>query len=313
MRESRVEVQIQSMEHFTKISDYLTMIGRPPSEHPLFYICPIERKMSRDNPVNFPPFTTDFYAISLKKLVRGTMGYGRTKFDFEHGTLVFLGPRQILSATNVEVEDWGYSVVFHEDFIRGHHLTQKIKSYRFFEYSANEALHLSPREEQTLISVFENMEAEYHNNQDEFSREIIISHLETLLKYSNRFYKRQFINREPLNADLATRFSTELNHYFSAGLIEKQGPPTIQWLARKLSLSPRYMSDSLKAATGKSALDHINGFLIDEAKNLLLEPNSTIAQTAYKLGFEYPQYFSRLFKKKVGMTPTGFRNQFFMN
>ena len=191
------------MQHFSRISDYLAIAGRPPAEHPLFFISPIA---GRQSPVSFPPFTTDFYVISLKKLIRGTVGYGRTKYDFEHGTLVFLSPRQTLSASGLEVEDWGYSLIIHEDFIKGHRLAQKIKSYRFFEYSANEALHLSPREEQTLISVFRNIETEYRNNQDEFSKDIIIAHLETILKYSNRFYKRQFLNREPLNTDLAAVF-----------------------------------------------------------------------------------------------------------
>ena len=196
-----------------------------------------------------------------------------------------------------------YHITFHKDFIQGTALYDQMKKYHFFEYRVNEALHLSPKEEVQLKSIFRNIEEEYHNNQDEFSKEIILSQLETLLKYSDRYYKRQFLNRKTINQTMLSRFTEVLNEYFEEGNLLNKGVPTVDWLAGKLEVSHRYMSDMIKAETGKTAIDQINLFLIEEAKNLLLAPNASISETAYQLGFEYPQYFSRLFKKKTGMSP----------
>lgn len=194
----------------------------------------------------------------------------------------------------------------HEDFIQGLDIRKQIKNYGFFNYNVNEALHLSPKEEQTIKSIFKSIEQEYYNNQDEFSKQIIVSHLETLLKYSDRFYKRQFLHREELNKDLVTRFKDVLNDYFERGQQLENGIPSVEWLAEQLGVSHRHMSDSMKAATGKTAVDQINLYLVEEAKNLLLAPDASISETAYHLGFEYPQYFSRLFKKKTGLSPKAY-------
>ena len=169
----------------------------------------------------------------------------------------------------------------HEDFIQGLDIRKQIKNYGFFNYNVNEALHLSPKEEQTIKSIFKSIELEYHNNQDEFSKQIIVSHLETLLKYSDRFYKRQFLHREELNKDLVTRFKDVLNDYFESRQQLENGIPSIEWLAEQLGVSHRHMSDSMKAATGKTAVDQINLYLVEEAKNLLLAPDASISETAY--------------------------------
>ena len=244
-----------------------------------------------------------FYSISFKNIVEGELLYGRTKYDCEKGSMLFVAPNQSMIMKNIVISKESWHIAFHKDYLNGYDLFNKIKKYNFFNYNVNEALHLSPKEEKIMKSVFENIYLEYHNNQDEFSKEIIISHLEALLKYADRFYKRQFINRETINKALFTRFQEILQTYFESKQLEENGIPTVEWLASQLQVSHRYMSDTIKAETGKTAVDQINLYLIEEAKNLLLAPNVSISETAYRLGFEYPQYFSRLFKKKIGISP----------
>ncbi|MEO0641456.1 MAG: helix-turn-helix domain-containing protein, partial [Bacteroidota bacterium] len=197
--------------------------------------------------------------------------------------------------------------------LRGTELAQRIKEYRFFSYSVNEALHLSPKEERQIESIVENIEMEYSNNQDAFSKDIIISQLGTLLKYAHRFYERQFINRKELSNDLLARFNQELESYFRSGQLQKKGIPSIEQIAEKMAVSQRYLSDTLKRETGKTTTEHLQLYLIDEAKDILLNPSKSIAEVAYELGFEYPQYFSRLFKKKEGLSPSGYREKYKMN
>lgn len=186
----------------------------------------------------------------------------------------------------------------------------KIRSCSFFDYHVNEALHLAPREEQIIKDIFKNMTLEYQDNQDEFSKEILLRQLESLLTYADRFYKRQFLNRTVVNKEVISRFREVLTAYFDRGLFAEEGIPSVEWMARELKLSHRYMSDTIKAETGKTAVDQINLFLVEEAKNLLLNPKLSIAETAYQLGFEYPQYFTRIFKKKVGVSTSQYIKTF---
>ena len=303
------------MNHFKTLSAYFEYIQLPRPEHPMlsvltafgenFLPCPRESS---------PPITNDCYSISLKKIVKGSLTYGRTKYDFTNGALIFIAPRQVLQwDSSVVLEQKGFSINFHEDFIKGTELALQIKKYGFFSYSANEALHLSPKEERQIESIVENIEIEYHNNQDQFSKDIIISQLSTLLKYANRFYERQFLNRKELSNDLLTKFNQQLEAYFESGQLQERGIPSIEDLANKLSVSQRYLSDTLKKETGKTATEHIQLFLIDEAKNILLQPSKSIAEVAYELGFEYPQYFARLFKNKEGLSPSAYREKYKMN
>jgi len=213
----------------------------------------------------------------------------------------------------VVFEQKGFSINFHEDFIKGTELAQQIKKYSFFSYSVNEALHLSPKEEKQIESIVKNIDIEYHNNQDEFSKDIIISQLSTLLKYANRFYERQFLNRKELSNDMLEQFNRKLEVYFESGQLEEKGIPSIEQLAAKMAVSQRYLSDTLKKETGKTTTEHLQLYLIDQAKNILLKPNKSIAEVAYELGFEYPQYFSRLFKKKEGLSPSEYRDKYSMN
>ena len=198
-------------------------------------------------------------------------------------------------------------LLVHEDYLNGHELHQSIEKYGYFDYETNEALHLSPNEELIMWELYEKIGVEYRNNQDEFSKDIILAHLDSILKYAQRFYKRQFINRTQLSGGTVSRFQKILRTYFESGKIQQFGLPSVHAIASELHTSARYLSDLLKQETGKTALEHIHIFLIDEAKNLLLGTDNTIAETAYQLGFENPPYFSRLFKKEVGLTPVEFR------
>ncbi|WP_091409479.1 helix-turn-helix domain-containing protein [Aquimarina amphilecti] len=303
------------MKHFKTLSSYLDYLELPLPEHPMLSIftpkvngyLPCPRKSS-------PPITNECYSISLKKFVKGNLNYGRTKYDFTNGALIFISPRQVLQwDDNVVFEQKGFSINFHEDFLKGTELVQQIKKYGFFSYSANEALHLSPKEERQIESIAENIEIEYQNNQDEFSKDIILSHLSTLLKYANRFYERQFLNRKELSNDLLVQFNQQLEDYFESGQLHEKGIPSLEKMANKMSVSQRYLSDTLKSETGKTTTEHLQLYLIDVAKNILLKPNKSISEVAYELGFEYPQYFSRLFKKKEGISPTEYRKLYKMN
>lgn len=311
---NRHENQLRKMKEliFKNITDLHAYNGMPEPENPLFSashkIVKQDSTESCDDTNEAVSLTCDFYSISLKNIISGELVYGRTKYDCTNGTLLFTAPNQKLIFKNLVFSSEAYHISFHKDYIRGTDLFKEIKKYHFFEYSVNEALHLSPREETLIKSIFSNIEAEYHNNQDEFSKEIILSQMETLFKYSDRFYKRQFLNRKPINQTMLSQFTEILNAYFEEGQLLNKGIPTVDWLAGKLRVSHRYMSDMIKAETGKTAIDQINLFLIEEAKNLLLAPNASISETAYQLGFEYPQYFSRLFKKKTGMSPKAYIN-----
>ena len=303
------------MQHFKTLSAYLDYLELPRTEHPMisvftalgdgFLPCPKESS---------PPITNDCYTISFKKFVKGDLTYGCTNYDFTNGALFFIAPRQVIQwDESVVFEQKGFSIIFHEDFLKGTELAHQIKKYGFFSYSANEALHLSPKEEKQIESIVENIDLEYQNNHDEFSKEIITSQLSTLLKYAKRFYERQFINRKELSNDLLEQFNRQLESNFESGQIQETGIPRIEQIAEQLSVSQRYLSDTLKKETGKTSTEHLQLYLIDKAKNILLDPMKTVSEVAYELGFEYPPYFSRLFKKKEGMSPTKYREQFRMN
>jgi len=303
------------MKHFKTLSSFFDYMQLPRPEHPMFSVMFATGKNFLPCPKeSSPPISNDCYSISLKKIIKGNFNYGRTKYDFKNGTLIFIAPRQVLQWDSSAVfEQQGFSINFHEDFLKGTPLAHQIKKYGFFSYSVNEALHLSPKEERQIESVAKHIETEYHNNQDEFSKDIIISQLSTLLKYANRFYKRQFLNRTALSNDLLAQFNQQLAAYFESGKLQDKGIPSIERLAEKMSVSQRYLSDTLKKETGKTTTEHLQLYLIDEAKNILLNPDKSIAEVAFALGFEYPQYFSRLFKKKEGLSPSAYREKYRMN
>lgn len=294
------------MQHFQSIETFHQYMQWPPPEHPLLSLIPLVALPSQ-HIINSPPITNDFYIISLKYVLAGEMTYGRTRLDCSRGIMLFHAPRQVTQWEELIIDKKGFIINVHEDYLKGHVLADWIKTYSYFSYSINEALHLSPKEEATMLALYQAIENEYNNNQDELSRDIILGLLDTLLKYANRFYKRQFMHRTELHGDLSYQLCQTLTRYFASSKFYHKGLPTVEWVANALKVSPRYLSDALKAETGRTAIEHIHWFLVNEAKNLLLDPHKTVAEVAYQLGFEYPQYFSRLFKAKVGISPSAFQ------
>ena len=295
------------MNHFKKLSDLHRTLGFAPPENPL-----ISMAICGGTCSTFEiSYTSDFYAIGFKKMKSGVIQYGKTKYDHDLGSMSFIKPNQIINIRDVELEENGFIIYFHEDFLNGHNLHTEIKKYHYFDYEIHEALHLSPSEEQVIWELYRKIETEYYNNQDEYSRAIILGHIESILRYSQRFYKRQFINRTEISGNLVSKFNTILSAYSDTGLLAEKGLPSVKFMADRLHVSPRYLSDLLKQETGKTAIEHIHIFLISEAKNLLKgTDNTTVGEIAYTLGFENLPYFSRLFKKEVGVSPNQYKKQY---
>ena len=293
------------MIHYKSVSELDAADGFPPSEHPLLSLNTITKRSRLHKGMEF---MCDFYIICFKKIKSGELFYGKTKYDHDKGVMFFTKPGQKLTARGLQIEEKGFVIHLHEDFLMGHSLFSEIKKHDFFEYQNHEALHLTPREKETMWTLFQKMETEYHNNQDEFSKSIILSHLDSMLKYAQRFYKRQFIDRKPLSGLMVTKFNESLINYFTEREAKEKGFPSVNVIAENLSLSPKYLSNLLKQETGKTALELIHLYVISEAKNLIVEGEKSISEIAYLLGFENPPYFSRLFKKEVGMSPTEFKN-----
>lgn len=293
------------MRHFKNIADLHRHSGFPTSEHPLFTVYRCDGTCSLSD----SEFTSDFYMIGFKKLTAGTILYGRTRYDHDNGSMMFMKPRQIVEFQGLEFEEDAFIIFIHEDFLNGHFLHSEIAKYAFFDYEANEALHLSPKEEEIIWDLFHKIDAEYQSNTDEYSRDIILTHIDSMLKYSQRFYKRQFINRSALSGKTVSKFNDALADYFKKGLLTIQGLPTVAALAAQLNLSPRYLSDLLKQETGKTAIDLIHIYLVNEAKDRLMQAQQNVSEIAYDLGFENLPYFSRLFKKETGISPNQFKKQ----
>ncbi|WP_428327595.1 helix-turn-helix domain-containing protein [Mucilaginibacter sp.] len=293
------------MKHFKTISELHRANGFAPPENPLLSLVLCKNVCS----ISVDEFTTDFFMIGFKKLRSGIFRYGRTKYDHENGSMSFIKPHQVVQLKDLEFEEDGFIIYFHEDLLNGHPLHAEIKKYGYFDYEANEALHLSPKEEQIVWELFRKIETEYYNNQDEYSRGIMLGHLDSILKYSQRFYKRQFIDRNILSGKTVSKFNEALSRYFEQGGLQAKGLPSVHFMADELNISSRYLSDMLKQETGKTAIELIHIFLISEAKNLLKGSDNNIAETAYALGFENLPYFSRLFKKEVGISPNQFKKQ----
>jgi AraC family transcriptional regulator, transcriptional activator of pobA len=295
------------MIHFKTISELDKAEGFPPPENPLFSLNQLTTSSRFKKDMEF---TCDCYIICFKKVKSGELLYGKTKYDHNTGLMFFAKPSQVFFARGLELEGTGFAVHFHQDFLMGHPLFSEINKFGFFDYEIHEALHLSPREKEIMWSLYHKMETEYHDNPDEFSRPIILSHLDSILKYAQRFYKRQFIDRKPLSGLTVTKFNECLNAYFEKGEAGEKGLPTVSYMASQLYLSPKYLSDLLKQETGKTALELIHLYVISEAKNMLVVGDQNISEIAYRLGFENPPYFSRLFRKEVGVSPKEYKNNF---
>lgn len=251
----------------------------------------------------------DFYFISLKDGMTGKMKYGRSSYDFEEGTMVFVAPGQVYAAGEVKIEpeSKGWTLLVHPDLIRKSELGREIDNYSFFSYDVNEALHLSEDEKQTLTDLVEKIQKELNQNIDSHTQHLIVANIKLLLDYCRRYYDRQFYTRTNANRDIISRFETLLKEYYSKALHVEMGVPTVKYCGKELGISANYLSDLLKKETGRNAREHIHSFIIDRAKNELLGSSQPISRIALDLGFEYPPHFTKLFKNNTGLTPSEFR------
>lgn len=297
-------IQIKSI---TQIHDFF---GYEKPRHPLVTVLPIN-----DNMTNFDygdiTYAIDLYQISLKSGIEGQLVYGRNSYDFEEGTMVFTKPNQTLKIESNEAFEGsgGWTLIFHPDLIRTSNLGSTIEDYSFFDYNANEALHLSDQERIALTDLVSKIELEYNQPIDKYSQELIVTNIELLLKYCKRYYDRQFYTRSNLNKDVFSAFEQVMKHYYQSENALSNGVLSVKYCAQQLNMSPNYLGDLLKNETGKSAKEHIQTYIIEKAKNLILGSNENISEIAYRFGFEYAQSFNKLFKAKTGMSPTSYRNQ----
>lgn len=255
--------------------------------------------------------SADFYTLMFKNYCANHLKYGRQSLDFQNGSLICIAPKQVLLLdTEIEKKEdmMGWGLFFHPDLLRGTSLADKINEYTFFSYEVTEALHLSDKEKQILFDCVQKIENELQENIDAHSQTLIVSNIELLLNYCSRYYGRQFITRKNSNTNTVAQIEKLLKAYFKDEKLKEYGLPTVKYLADNVHLSASYLSDLLKKETGMNAQDHIHYFLIEEAKNILMHTDHTVSEVAYSLGFEYPQYFSKLFKQKTGQTPVEYRN-----
>jgi AraC-like DNA-binding protein len=284
------------------------VLGLPKPLHPLISLID-NTAIAVDKARLTGSFSFHFYQVSYKEMLGGKIAYGQNYYDFDEGTMVFVAPGQVI-ALSPDREYKGKTLLFHADFIRNYPLGQHIKNFGFFSYAINEALHLSDKEQQVIIGILKNIDDELHTSIDEVSQDIVVSQIELLLNYSNRFYKRQFITRKAVNNDLLAKLETLLDDYFNNETALMKGLPTVQYLADQLHVSPRYLSDMLRSLTGQNAQQHIHNKLIEKAKEILSVSNLSVAEIAYQLGFEHPQSFNKLFKRKTSLSPLEFRKTF---
>jgi len=291
------------------ISELHNALGFPKPLHPLISVVGYD-KINMDEGIASSSLILNFYKISYKKNLSGKIRYGQNYYDFNEGGMFFVSPNQLLVSDEDDKDYAGYTLLIHPDFLRNHPLGKNIKKYGFFSYSANEGLHLSEKEREIIVSIFGNIERELNNTIDDFSQDVMISHIEVLLNYSNRFYKRQFITRKAVNNGLLAKMEVLLNEYFDREEAINNGLPTVEHLAAQLNVSPRYLSDMLRSLTGQSAQQHIHDKLIEKAKEYLTATSLSVSEIAYQLGFEHSQSFNKLFKKKTNLTPIAFKQSF---
>ncbi|WP_250254636.1 AraC family transcriptional regulator [Chryseobacterium sp. Marseille-Q3244] len=303
-----MEKKENSLIKISSISELHSLLQLPGPLHPLVSLIDNE-KMSLKEDWAGRSFMFNFYKISYKYSTSGKMGYGQGYYDFNEGGMMFTAPGQILSPEE-NAEYCGYTLLIHPDFIRNYPLAQNIKKLGFFSYDTNEALHLSDQEKKIMQGLLNSIKNELNTAIDEVSQDVIISYTEVLLNYSNRFYKRQFITRKAVNNDLLSTMEKVLEDYFNDQKTLTTGLPTVDFLASELNLSPHYLSDMLRNLTGQNAQQHIHGKLIEKAKEYLTGTNFSVSEVAYALGFEHPQSFNKLFKKKTDQTPLGYRQLF---
>lgn len=290
------------------INEYHELRGLPKAEHPLISVINLEdiTLIPEDN------FVLDFYFISIKRNANGKIKYGQQEYDFDEGVMFFIAPNQVFGVEvgNSSTPVSGWMLLIHPDFLWNTPLAKNIRHYEYFDYSVNEALFLSPKEELKIIDIIKDINQECMQNIDEFSQKIIISQIEVLLNYAERFYQRQFITRKITNHSILNRLEVILNDYFNGKDLVEKGLPTVQYIADTLHMSPKYLSSLLKSITGQSTQQHIHEKLIEKAKEKLSTTDLSISEIAFELGFEHSQSFCKLFKAKTDVSPKKFRADF---
>ena len=289
------------------ISELHRLLELPKPEQPLISVIDFS-EIKCFSEESLRSVTYNFYCIALKKNFAGKMRYGQNYYDFDEGVMTFFSPGQVVTTEITEgLKLSGWWLVIHPDFIQGHSLATKIKLYGYFSYAVSEALHLSEKEEAMVETTMKNIRQEYQSITDHYSQDVILSHVELLLNYCNRFYNRQFITRKQANHTLLTRMETLTSAYFNDDHMQQTGLPTVKYIADKLNVSPNYLSDMLRSLTGQSAQQHIHNKLIEKAKEMLTTTSFSVSEVAYHLGFEHPQSFNKLFKNKTQLSPTAYK------
>ena len=292
-------IQLDSIDAYNKLYGLPTL-------HPLVTVVDLTKATST---VNHVKMNYGVYALFLKQAANCTLKYGRQYYDYQEGTIVCFAPGQLIGvdAEKDEIKKEVYGLIFHPDLIHGTALGQNISKYTYFSYEQNEALHLSEQEKTIVMDCLHKIQLEMEYPVDRHSKELLSVNLELLLDYCLRFYDRQFHTREKVNSDILRKFEQHLNEYFRNGESQKNGLPSVRFFAEKAYLSPGYFGDLIKKETGKTAQEYIQSKIIDLSKQYLLGTQQSIGEIAYSLGFQYPQHFSRLFKRYVGCTPNEFR------
>ena len=292
------------MRRFETINDYNTFNNKE-TLHPLVSVI----DMSKANPRKASNMYFGFYTVFLKEVKCGDLRYGKSTYDYQEGTLVFIGPGQVVSvdSSGETYQPKGHAMVFHPDLIHGTALGRHIHDYTFFGYQSNEALHVSERERKIVLDCFSKIEYELEHAIDKHSKSLIASNIELLLNYCVRFYDRQFITRDNVHKGILERFANLLNKYFLSDKPQAVGLPSVAYCASELNLSANYFGDLIKKETGKTAQEYIQSKVIDVAKERIFDQSKSISQIAYELGFKYPQHFARLFKQRVGHSPNEYR------
>jgi AraC-like DNA-binding protein len=296
---------MDALLRFEAISQY-NAFNNNETLHPLVSVV----DLSKASPRQASNMYFGFYTVFLKEVKCGDLRYGRHTYDYQEGTLVFIAPGQVVRVDNSgEVyQPKGYALVFHPDLIHGTSLGRHIQDYTFFGYQSNEALHLSERERKIVLDCFSKIEYELEHAIDKHSKKLIVDNIELLLNYCVRFYDRQFITRDNVHKGILERFEYLLNGYFHTDKPQTIGLPSVAWCAGELNLSSNYFGDLIKKETGKTAQEYIQVKLIDVAKEKISDPDKSVSQVAYELGFKYPQHFTRLFKQRVGQSPNEYRS-----
>ena len=296
-----------SIKDLVKVDDYCSKFNLP-TLHPLVSVHDLsEGTLDGREPADAVRY--HFYGIFLKQGEGCILRYGRQNYDYQDGTLVFLAPGQVVHVGHIDAsfKPSGHALLFHPDLLYGTQLAKTISEYSFFSYLSHEALHISKKERQLVLDLFDTIRTELSQGIDKHSKEVVVATIELFLKYCMRFYDRQFITREKENHGVIQRFEISLNSYIQSGKARELGTPSVSYFAEELNLSSNYFGDLVKKETGKSANDHIQDQLIEIAKQKIFDPEKTLSEISYELGFKYPQHFSRLFKKKVGHSPIEFR------